>query len=1187
MKFIADLHVHSRYSRATARSLDIEHLYTAAQLKGITVVATGDFTHPDWFAEIREKLEPAEPGLFKLKNELATLCDESVPSACRRPVRFILEAEISNIYKKDGKTRKNHNLIYVPDMETAAAFAARLDLIGNIKSDGRPILGLDARHMLEILLEISDQAFLIPAHIWTPWFSVLGSKSGFDSIEACFEDLTPHIFAYETGLSSDPAMNWRVSALDHLTAVSNSDAHSPMNLGREANWFNTELCYEGIKTALRSGHPDHFPGTFEFYPEEGKYHLDGHRKCDICFQPSDSIQADGICPVCGKSLTLGVLHRVNELADHCEGRKPANAPPFYSIIPLVEILSEMLRVGPKSKKVQRHYHMLLETLGPEFDILQLLPLEKIRCGALPLLAEAVKRMRQKTINIMPGYDGEYGKITVFQPGELASLEKQKKLFDVKPAASLSKPYKARCCSDKKKDETASKICSKSPESPQKQVNAVCSKVDIEVTEEITDRPALDREPLLKTLNSEQLKAVCHTGGPLMIVAGPGTGKTRTLTHRIAFLIEKANIAPDHLLALTFTQKAAREMRDRLALMLNGSSTSLPFAGTFHALCLRLLTEPHRNAADTGAEQNNGRVINDAEQSFFISGALQQVRHSGMTVDANAHQLKGWIGLAKQNLLHPDDDPTLLPAEISGSKSIAPHSFSAVYQAYQTLLANHHLYDYEDLIFQTVRLLEDYPDIREAYRKRYPYIFVDEYQDINHGQYRIIRALAPDTAHLCVIGDPDQAIYGFRGSDVACFKQFLTDYPNAETISLRRNYRSTETILEASRQVIHKNAVSEKYMPPSSVIGDCDRRRLYSGINGKETVTLIKAPTEKSEAVAIGQTIERLMGGLAFHSADSGKVDGQQDLTSYGFSDFAVLYRTRAQARILSAVFQKAGIPFQVASRANLFDMTGIVELFSLLKIIEHQATFIDVERLQNIYQHLSDNKMFKTLVEQCFNDSLDFFEAYEKISSAVSSENSSQSLFRLSNFIKSLENMKTEMTAMTVDEKLVYLSRTAEISPFFENQPERQQALNYLIQMAAESRTTVDFISDIALKTDIDGYHPEAQKVTFMTIHAAKGLEFPVVFIAGCEKGLLPLENAFVKISDADEERRLFYVAITRAEEMLYLVYAAKRRVYGNNIERLPSPFVKDIAPALIETRIIDIPQASGNKAAGKQLELF
>lgn len=428
MQFIADLHVHSKFSRATAKNLDFENLYIAAQLKGITVVGTGDFTHPGWFAEIKEKLEPAEEGLFKLKKEIARECDKKVPLSCRGKVRFILVSEISNIYKKNNRTRKNHNLVFVPDLNIADKFNSKLDKIGNIKSDGRPILGLDARNLLEILLETSDRSFLIPAHIWTPWFSVLGSKSGFNSIRECFEDLTPYIFAAETGLSSDPPMNWRVSSLDNLTLVSNSDAHSPLKLGREANLFNTKLSYSAIREAMKTGDRKHFLGTFEFYPEEGKYHLDGHRKCSVCLWPKKSLKNKGICPVCGKPLTLGVLYRVEELADRPEHEKPKRTHPYYSIVPLVNILSEILKVGPGSKKVMNNYNTALDILGPELRILHNLSPKAIDKAGIPLLGEAVKRMRRGEIDISPGYDGEFGRVKIFKNQERERLMGQKDVF---------------------------------------------------------------------------------------------------------------------------------------------------------------------------------------------------------------------------------------------------------------------------------------------------------------------------------------------------------------------------------------------------------------------------------------------------------------------------------------------------------------------------------------------------------------------------------------------------------------------------------------------------------------------------------------------------------------------------------------------------------------------------------------
>ncbi|PIU58006.1 MAG: hypothetical protein COS89_02645 [Deltaproteobacteria bacterium CG07_land_8_20_14_0_80_38_7] len=414
MKFIADLHVHSKFSRATAKNLDLEHLYIWSQIKGITLVGTGDFTHPLWFKEIKEKLEPAEPGFFKLKDNIAKSCDKDIPLSCRNKVRFILQCEISNIYKKNDKTRKNHHVIFVPDLASAEKFNSKLDAIGNIKSDGRPILGLDAKKLLKILLDTTSDGFLIPAHIWTPWFSVLGSKSGFDSIEECFEELFKEIFAAETGLSSDPPMNWRIPELDRLTLVSNSDAHSPSNLARNANIFDIDLSYYALRDALKSKDPSRCLGTFDLYPEEGKYHMDGHRKCGVCLHPSESIKNKDICPVCKKPLTIGVLYRVETLAKRQEGEKPKSALPCYHIIPLAEMLSEIIKCGTKSKKVMTKYNSMIENFGPEIDILYQHSIDEISKSNIPMIGEAIKRMRSGKIHIQPGFDGEFGKISVFK-----------------------------------------------------------------------------------------------------------------------------------------------------------------------------------------------------------------------------------------------------------------------------------------------------------------------------------------------------------------------------------------------------------------------------------------------------------------------------------------------------------------------------------------------------------------------------------------------------------------------------------------------------------------------------------------------------------------------------------------------------------------------------------------------------
>ncbi|MEI8190110.1 MAG: endonuclease Q family protein [candidate division NC10 bacterium] len=412
MIFIADLHIHSYLSRACSPRLRPERLHEWCQLKGVSVLATGDFTHPAWFSELQEKLVPAEPGLFALKPELARRVDADVPASCRAPVRFVLEVEISCIYKKNGKVRKVHHLVYAPSFDAASRINARLGKIGNIRSDGRPILGLDSRDLLELVLDSSEEAHLVPAHAWTPHFAVFGSESGFDSIEECFEDLTPRIFAVETGLSSDPPMNWRVSGLDCVALISNSDAHSPEKIAREANVFDTDLSYRGIFEAIRANDHSRFIKTIEFFPEEGKYHADGHRKCGVLLSSKETLRRKGLCPVCGSPVTVGVLHRVEKLADRKNGFKPAGVPGFERVVPLKEVLGQTLRVGPASVKVEAQYRRLLSLFGSELGILRETPLDRLDAEGFPLLALALRRMRAGTARLQPGYDGEYGVVSL-------------------------------------------------------------------------------------------------------------------------------------------------------------------------------------------------------------------------------------------------------------------------------------------------------------------------------------------------------------------------------------------------------------------------------------------------------------------------------------------------------------------------------------------------------------------------------------------------------------------------------------------------------------------------------------------------------------------------------------------------------------------------------------------------------
>lgn len=408
MYYYTDLHIHSKYSRATSKSLNLEELAIWAKKKGLNLIGTGDFTHPAWFEEIKEKLVEADDGTFKLKPEIERQINANV--------KFILTVEISTIYKKWDKTRKVHHVVFVPDLKTATNFREKLGAIGNIKSDGRPILGLDSRNLLETVLESGENSYIIPAHIWTPWFSVLGSKSGFDSIEDCYGDLSEHIFALETGLSSDPEMNWHVSKLDKFRLVSNSDAHSVSKLAREATVFDIEPNYYSIMNALKTG--EGYTGTVEFFPEEGKYHEDGHRKCNICLTPEETKKYNGICPVCGKPLTIGVLSRVNDLSDRKNiTTLPKTAGKVFSLVPLQEIISEIKGVGPSSKSVTTEYEKLINQFGSELNILQNIPLEELS-KASPLLKEAISRLRQGKVIKQAGFDGEYGSIKLFNKNEL-------------------------------------------------------------------------------------------------------------------------------------------------------------------------------------------------------------------------------------------------------------------------------------------------------------------------------------------------------------------------------------------------------------------------------------------------------------------------------------------------------------------------------------------------------------------------------------------------------------------------------------------------------------------------------------------------------------------------------------------------------------------------------------------------
>lgn len=400
-----------------------ETIWKWAQLKGITVVGTGDFTHPGWFKELQEKLEPAGNGLLALRKGYEA---GDVPGSCRSDVFFLPSVEISCIYRRGGKTRKVHNLVFAPDLGVAARISKELAQVGRLDSDGRPILGLDSKELLKMVLDAAPAAVVVPAHAWTPHFSVFGAVSGFDSLEECFGDLTPHIPAIETGLSSDPSMNRRLSALDNINLISNSDAHSPSKMGREANIFDGEVSCGTIMRGIVAG--EGLAGTIEFFPEEGKYHYDGHRSCGVCLSPEETARRNYLCPVCGKRLTVGVMHRVRRLADREEGSRPGRVENYRSLIPLPEIIAEVHKIGVNSRTVSKEYVSLLSLLGNELSILMELPTEEISAAGFPSLAGAVARVRAGEIAVLPGFDGEYGKIKIFGKVEEREMKGQEMLL---------------------------------------------------------------------------------------------------------------------------------------------------------------------------------------------------------------------------------------------------------------------------------------------------------------------------------------------------------------------------------------------------------------------------------------------------------------------------------------------------------------------------------------------------------------------------------------------------------------------------------------------------------------------------------------------------------------------------------------------------------------------------------------
>jgi uncharacterized protein (TIGR00375 family) len=1074
--FHADLHIHSKFSRACSKDCDIRNLAWWALRKGITVVGTGDFTHPAWAEELTATLVPAEPGLLRLRPDLESRLRRETPGSCDRPVRFMLSVEISTIYRRGDRTRKVHHLLYAPDFEAADRITRALSKIGNLASDGRPILGLDSRDLLEITLTGGAGCYLVPAHVWTPWFAALGSRSGFDSVADCYADLASHVFAIETGLSSDPPMNWMCSALDSYRLVSNSDAHSPPMLGREATTFSTDLDYFAMAAALRTGNG--LAGTIEFYPEEGKYHLDGHRKCGVRLEPEQTMDYDGLCPKCDKPLTVGVLHRVSRLADRPAGYRPAGAAASTNLVRLPEIIGELTSVGPRSKSVMAEVGRLVAALGPELDILTGAPLDEITRAGGSLLGEAVARLRRGEVIREAGYDGEYGTIRLMHPGELQATGA---LFD------LARPDRP----EKDKENTAERL----PPGHSARRRKSAAARGPAPAEDAARGPA----GLLDGLDSQQRAAATATG-PVLIVAGPGTGKTGTLTHRIAYQIARGHLRPAQCLALTFTRRAAEELRQRLA-ALTGPQAGEVTVTTFHGLGLQILRENHRAAG--------------LDPQFRVADEA-----TALTV---ATELAGSAAGGRRLLAEAAGDP--------GTRA----DFVAA-------LAARCLVDFDSLVELPAALLRGEPELRTALRERWPSISVDEYQDVNKPQYELLRQLtagSPPGASLTMIGDPDQAIYGFRGCDVSFFLRFGTDFPAATTVQLTTNYRSDPGIVAGALQAVAPTTlVPGRILRPAAGPGP-------QAAAPRAAIVFHEAPDERAEADWIAAEIDRLLGGASFHSLDSGRSDGHGH-GGLGLAGIAVLYRTDSQAAPLTQALTRAGLPFQKRSHDRLARRAGVAEIVREMRL---------------------------TAAGQP-----DTRPAAESPGAAAGSATATAARAAVSGPGPGAARADAAPgplpgDASTGDAQPVTRRMRAAVRRLTAGAPPPVaadiRAAGEILRPLADrcDRDMQLFLTEIAVGAEADALDPRAEAVTLLTLHAAKGLEFEVVFLAGCERGLLPLwlPGAVPGAApDEAEERRLLFVGMTRARSRLLFSCAAARARHGAARPTGPSPFLAAIEPRLL-----------------------
>lgn len=1079
MNYIADLHIHSPFSRATSPDSSPAGLAAWARLKGIQVIGTGDCTHPGWFKLLKEQLEPAEPGFYRLKDE--STIPTVMPGAPRseEPVRFLLSAEISSIYKRGGATRKIHNLLYLPNFTAVERLNAKLAGIGNIESDGRPILGLDSRNLLEIMLECSPDAFLVPAHIWTPWFSLFGSKSGFDSIEECFADLSSHIFALETGLSSDPDMNRLISGLDHCALISNSDCHSPSKLGREANLFTTGFDFFSLRNALKHNNRNTFAGTIEFYPEEGKYHFDGHRDCKVCLDPHETRRLNNLCPVCGKPVTVGVHHRVLELADRTQPLYSETAPGFHSLIPLTELLGELLQVGPSSKQVAHQYGRVLTQFGSEFNLLLHADLDQINAYE-PLLAESVKRMRTGKVIRQPGYDGEFGVIKVFAEGELDLFSGQGGLFgDQRPIRERKKKISVPFILEKKSE--------------------------------------FSKFPVSAEPNSEQQAAIEAEGARILVSAGPGTGKTFTLVSRLQRLL-KQGAAPEHIVAITFTTRTAEEMQERLRKSCGKVVDSL-FVGTFHRFCLVQLRQENPELTVIGPESRQ-RLL---KRLFSDRGVTERNK---ITNAISAH-------FSDVNVLITDDT-----------------------KLYLDELIRLNALDLDAVIPVCVQLMQTDNLFKQRVQNKVRHLFVDEFQDLNSSQYNLVQLLAEHAA-VFAIGDPDQAIYGFRGGDLRFFFRFA-EVTDTTLLPLKTTYRLPRKVVQAAGGLICCNLLCSG-LPLTAASGSHDG-----------SIEFYHALSPASEAELIVRRIEELIGGVDSFSRATRRVGVYEHPHCLSFSDFAILFRLGRQADELAEALSRRGIPYQLVGATPFYMETLLRPLYYLLQAASGSED-IDVwlpllgalkgigtttlDRLESELPLKGD--FLKLVADQAHTPKM--VHAVKSLSNLINNFRQSAALQGVSAALQSAMSVFNLESGTTDVDRLIQLA---------EGFGTDLKAFSHHLQQYAAATI----------------YDQRAESVALMSCHSSKGLEFKVVFIIGLEEGVFPC--TMMGTPNIEEERRLLYVGMTRAKERVILTASRYRSWLGQGAQKL-SRFIAELPSELVEHPEAKTPLRKKKTEPTVQMDLF